>query len=693
MKTRKKRRPLIKAGMIPAATVTTALVSPATLGAPGDLDPSFGDLGRLGPILSGPVWSMEPQSDGTILLGGGSPGYFYWGWYGMSGFVSLVSDSSAADPVLAAVDLEDIQVVSAIRQPDDYIIVAGRHMVYSDIDTRLVVIRLKQDGTRDAAFGTSGEFRLSSEEYGTRHGATSLVLEPDGRIVVAGSRDEMLIVLRLLPDGSLDNSFAVEGVFEGPANIDFPGGQSGARTGLLRTASGGYRVMSSAPEGCQVVALSADGHADQSFGNAGIATVATDTGPTTYCNSMDIQPNGRLLVAGHGDGRGFAARLLADGQRDSTFIGTAISAATIQATAVAADGDAAVVVAGTTDDGVSVFRLGAGGDLDTTFGDAGIAIFDLKSEAPTAPVVNDLFVGADRKIIGAGGVCPPDTCWWSDQAFVVRLLGDAGHSPGVIGFKEQSSIPASEDDGEVVVNVRRTGGRSGSVGVTWRTVAVAGEAMPGEDYATASGNLTWADGDTSIQQIRVPILADNIVEENELFHIELGSQGDGAGLGKHRALIFIQPDGAPHGQFGIASDVETTESQPARVSVFRNFYSSGMVTVTVTPVSGTAREGADFVADPVVLTWEDGESGWKDAVIPIVADSQPENTETFSVVLSNPTGGALIGPSSTATVRILARGLESVSNSSGGGAFGWVSLVLLGLLRRLRRPICELSDE
>ena len=108
--------------------------------------------------------------------------------------------------------------------------------------------------------------------------------------------------------------------------------------------------------------------------------------------------------------------------------------------------------------------------------------------------------------------------------------------------------------------------------------------------------------------------------------------------------------------------------------------------MTVTPVAGTATAGADFVADPVVLTWADGESGWKEAVIPIVEDNQPEGSETFTVQLSNATGGAVVGPASSATVQIVGnnRGRVDQKNPGGSGALGWLSLFGLGLLRLLR---------
>ena len=43
------------------------------LGASGDLDPEFADVGRLGPIpeFKGPAWSLEALDDESLLMGGG----------------------------------------------------------------------------------------------------------------------------------------------------------------------------------------------------------------------------------------------------------------------------------------------------------------------------------------------------------------------------------------------------------------------------------------------------------------------------------------------------------------------------------------------------------------------------------------------------------------------------------------------
>ena len=64
-----------------------------------------------------------------------------------------------------------------------------------------------------------------------------------------------------------------------------------------------------------MVGLTADGALDLSFGANGIFVID----PPFSCNSMVAQPDGRLVVAGTGEGAGVAIRLLASGDPDPTF--------------------------------------------------------------------------------------------------------------------------------------------------------------------------------------------------------------------------------------------------------------------------------------------------------------------------------------------------------------------------------------
>ena len=69
---RHRERPSAAPGIASAAAVAaTGLLGPAALAAPGDLDPSFADVGRWSGLdLDGPLWSLEVQDNNAILFGG-----------------------------------------------------------------------------------------------------------------------------------------------------------------------------------------------------------------------------------------------------------------------------------------------------------------------------------------------------------------------------------------------------------------------------------------------------------------------------------------------------------------------------------------------------------------------------------------------------------------------------------------------
>lgn len=678
--------PLLAVGIVPGAAITTGLTSPTAAAAPGDLDPGFADLGRLGPILNGPVWSIDPEDDDSMLLGGGDvEETLYWSYYYTyaSDFVSQLSGTGLIDPNFTAASTLNSQVLDVARQPDGRIVAVGRRFPdYYAGRSQLVVFRLQTDGSFDTTFGDAGVFELSSVDFGNYHAGTSVVLDPDGNIVVAGSMDDSLLVLRLLPDGTPDVLFGTAGVFVGAETFDFSQEQDvGARTNLLRTDDGGYRVTVSNAAGCQVVALTAAGVIDGTFATSGIATVAVASGPSELCNSMVAQADGRLLLAGKANGQGFAARLLADGQPDAGFSANAVSSALSEATAIAVGEDSSVVVAGEAGGNGTVMRLQANGSLDVLFGNAGAMLIDLPSVTRTLPLVRDMYVRADGSIVAAGG---DDV---SDRAFVIRLLGaSGGDSPGVLGITERTVVETAEGDDEIVVNVRRTGGSAGETSLAFQTIG--GSATGGSDFTSASGRLTWADGDTAEQQIRVEILANDDVEGSESFQLELSDPQGGAGLGTRGAVVEIAPDGGPYGQLGFVS-VSTlgAEGGSAIVSVERRYYSSGSVSVTLNPVAGTATAGSDFSANPVTLTWADGDSGWKSAAFSIVDDIEDEPAESFTIEMSNPTGGALVGKDEKSTVTIVRN--DGPRRAVGGGAIGYLSLWLLGviaLFRSARKP-------
>ena len=678
----------------PATAIVTSLIAPLAQGASGDLDPAFADIGRLSQIpgLDGEAWSVVALDDGDTLIGGGDLDikFDWFCYYDSEGcdleatnFAGRLTPEGTLDPAFAAVNVSDVEVFGIARQEDGKVVAVGRKVSGSarHSDSKLLVFRLSSDGTLDTAFAEDALFELSSD-YGLVHQAQALALEPNGRIVVAGLREitvgdalvSELIVLRLRPDGHLDESFGTAGVFVGPA-VPYDN-----TIRLARTAAGAYRIAAATDAGCAVIGVTVAGTPDESFGSAGIATVESTPGVSVYCESIAEQDDGRILVAGNAAGHGIASRLLANGARDPAFVAdSAIAESMLDATSIAVASGGRILVAGSGLKGASIMRLQATGQLDAEFGNGGRTWIDLRSDAGGAAVVHDMAVGADGSVIAVGGDL------YQDRPFAVRLFGDdGGDSPGVLSISEPD-ISSAEADGHAVVHVRRSGGSAGSVSIAYQTIA--NEAVSGQDFTAASGTLHWADGDASEREIQVAIAADDgPPEAYEPFDIMLSNASGGPGLGTLHATVVIQPDGAPAGQITLDSaDDWVVEAGIAYVWVGRYYYSEGEVSVTLTAEGVTAEAGEDFAADPVTITWADGEMGGKLVEIAIPDDSTREDRETFRVELSGPTGGAILGANTSHEIAISASDSRPPPPPrGGGGAAGFLSLLLLGLAELFR---------
>jgi hypothetical protein len=120
---------------------------------------------------------------------------------------------------------------------------------------------------------------------------------------------------------------------------------------------------------------------------------------------------------------------------------------------------------------------------------------------------------------------------------------------------------------------------------------------------------------------------------------------------------------------------QTVEERWGKVDVLvnREDYATGPVSVLVAITGGSAKAGAAYVyPQPVQLSWADQEYGTKTVTIALVIDQTPESPETLVVSLSEPKGGAMIGPGASATVTIVDEpipppGVGGISQGGGGG--------------------------
>jgi uncharacterized delta-60 repeat protein len=260
------------------------------------------------------------------------------------------------------------------------------------------LIRYNGDGSFDTTFGADGI--VSAAPNATT--AAGVLIQPDGKIVVAGSG----VLARYASDGSFDTSFGTGGT---------------ATTHFITTASsatlqadGKIVLIGGAADSFAVARYDASGNLDPSFGIGGKLTTSFGSSAIVDANSVVSQPDGKLVVAGTVDNAGqydFAvARYNNDGSLDTTFgaggrLVTDLASFEDRALSVAVQVDGKIIASGFTRDALSrenfaLVRYNVDGSLDTSFGTGGEVVTDVASTFSER--VESIQVQPDGKIIVAG---------------------------------------------------------------------------------------------------------------------------------------------------------------------------------------------------------------------------------------------------------------------------------------------------
>ena len=272
----------------------------------GTLDDTFGTGGKLVTDFFGDLDAASGialQPDGRIVVAGvaraGGQFDFALARYNINGSL----DPTFGTGGKATTDLSLIDSANAVAlQPDGKILVAGSTFSIRTV-TDFAVARYENDGTLDHTFGTGG--RVTTDFFNTSDQARSIAIQPDGRIIAAGSADDLdntafdFGLVRYNPDGSLDLRFGNQG----KVTTDFLNGLDEVEDVAVQpdgriVAAGAATLGRIFTIGDFALArFEVNGNLDPTFGNGG--KVLTDvSGSFDFGAALAIQPDGRLIVAG-----------------------------------------------------------------------------------------------------------------------------------------------------------------------------------------------------------------------------------------------------------------------------------------------------------------------------------------------------------------------------------------------------------
>jgi uncharacterized delta-60 repeat protein len=394
----------------------------------GGLDPTFGTGGRVVTDLGGTdvLQAMALQADGKIVAVGwtthnGPTGIdFAVVRYSANG--SLDNSFGIGGKVYTDLGSNDSAGGVAI-QSDGRIVVVG----YTSTATGgndFAVVRYNVNGSIDKTFGggqAKGIVRIDFTSPGSvsssNDAAHGVVIQPDGKIVVAGGGSSGFAMARLTISGALDTSFNGTG----KVVTQFAGGASVAMA--LTIQQDGKIVLAGRAQAdtSPVMALArynATGSLDASFDGDGEVTLGS--AGLTGGSSVAMQADGKIVVAGAasvigGPQQAALVRLNVNGSLDSNF---AVNG--VLTTSLGGDGDAIftsiaiqpsdgkIVVSGTSQDDstgtlttrVVTARINTDGTMDSSFGTNGVVTTTMG--ASTGSLGAAVLIQPDGKIVVGG---------------------------------------------------------------------------------------------------------------------------------------------------------------------------------------------------------------------------------------------------------------------------------------------------
>ena len=345
----------------------------------------------------------------------------------------------------------DIANAVAIQADGKSVVVGTTYRNNDFSDEDFVVTRYNTDGMLDNTFGNRGKVR--TDFPGLAAVPSSVVIQPDGKIVVAGGAFPLFTFLgnfkvaRYNPNGSLDTSFGDGGI----VTTIFPAGsyasdvalQSDGKIIAAGTVFVDFIIGESSDTDFALARYNPDGTPDATFGSNG--QVTTDfLGFEDDAFSILIQPDGKIVAVGSAnDPATFydfaAARYLSNGAIDTTF-GVAGKVRTDfgdqnfdRARSAALQPDGRIVAAGfaiSHGGGVQNFavaRYTSNGILDTTFSRDGRTQIDFGTCCQSATKV---LLESDGKIIAVGGASGES----SDDDFLLARLSPRGTLDNTFGI-------------------------------------------------------------------------------------------------------------------------------------------------------------------------------------------------------------------------------------------------------------------
>lgn len=636
------------------------------------------------------VHGLALQSDGKIIAVGCMQGMRN-GTTTLGSTLALISNGIVRitpggdpDPTFQCAGIDTEFIDEVVTLSNDKIIIAGGFNAVRNqggsLVTRVGIAQLNADGSLDTTFSvnpaTLGNFALNSLFI------RQVAPAPDGKLYIVGSAqpaggtifDDAPVFARLNADGTVDGGFnptyppgvtSFSGVVvEATGNVvalGSLGNTSGATDYMERFSNTGapqasFTLASTLPRisarplrvdplgrfllskrdsaqgNSQLVRINADGSLDPTFNASGAWAAAPFGATNAFLNQAITSPTGRIYAGGSFDsinGVNTAKIVAFEGDNVPNSPGT-LQLAYFAASATEDEGTIVIPVvrnggstgAATVDYSFADINATAGSDYTATSGTLTFAAGEAGTKFISIPLVNDSLVETlEVFTITLGNA--------TGAALGSLITGyntiiDSDSPPVIIAQPVPVYAPPL---GFFQIAVGALSGKEPTSYQWFRDgVAIAGATSP--LYYVTSANAATHDGDYT-----VTVTNPNGSVTSDIATVVI----------KNPARLRF----ASSSQEVVESDGSVT------VTLTRGNSSVNAVSVEVTAQAGTATSPADFTNTSQTVSWADGDDADKTVTLTLADDLTPEDRETLTLTLSNPSVDAEIAFPTVTTVTIL----------------------------------------
>ncbi|MBB1429332.1 Ig-like domain-containing protein [Pseudoalteromonas sp. SG43-4] len=279
----------------------------------GDIDTSFSESGHkeIAIDLSKSRVALTEQSDGNLVITGSKNSE-----NGEAGFVAKVDQSGNLDTSFAtdgvyttSVSGAELVNLTGIALDNSGNIITVGSIVISGTPSPIVIM-LTPEGTLEPNFGTGGSIIGSAFEYYNRVHTDNADIFIGGKSVLSGT--SKLIALKLSSNGTEVFKYVGEETTDTDNKI----------VQILTDTTGKLYLIANlidSPNKANVIRLLVTGTLDTSFAVNGVGEYTLASTGNTELSGAALDSSNQLILAGKANNKGMLARILTDGTLDNTF--------------------------------------------------------------------------------------------------------------------------------------------------------------------------------------------------------------------------------------------------------------------------------------------------------------------------------------------------------------------------------------